>query len=352
MAGTTSEPSAKRMEVALVLQGGGALGAYEYGAILGLFDAMDKMKERQITLTGVTGVSIGAVNAACVVGADDRDDARKRLSDLWNDFAICAPFFSTDIALLGVPHFYTLWPSLTALYDTDQLLTTLSKHVCFATLNKNATAFVVTAVDVERGTLTWFANRKVGEIKATTITPKHVLASGSLAPQFAWTYVANGSEERPYWDGGIVDNTPLGAAIDSFSPEDEVDRFLVVMNLFPLKAERPNSLTQVNDRVDQLRFGNRLRQDTKNAQVINDMILTIERLKAYAPSKLREEIDEQYGKYKHVITVEVSLSGDAKYSDMDGFRDFSYQGIKSRRDKGREIAFPKIIDAFNTRRAA
>jgi NTE family protein len=342
-----SEKSAKPMEIALVLQGGGALGAYEYGAILGLFDAIERKKDRQITIRGVTGVSIGAVNAACVVGANDPSDARKRLRDLWNDFAIRAPFLSGEIALLGVPNFYKFWPSWTALYDTEQLLITLPRHVCFETLNRSETKFVVTAVDVESGELKWFANQKVGEIEPTTITPSHVLASGSLAPQFPWTDIADGAEPRHYWDGGIVDNTPLGAAIDAFTPGDGIDRFLVVMNLFPLKANRPMSFAQVNDRVNQLRFGNRLRQDTENARRINDMISTIERLIPYAPSQLQEEINKKYGAYKKVTTVQICLSGDEKYSDMDGFRDFSFQGIESRREKGREIAFAKITDAFN-----
>ena len=344
----------QEMEIALVLQGGGALGAYEYGAILGMFDAMDAEKEkgRQIALKAVTGVSIGAINAACIVGASDRNDARKRLGELWNDFMIRAPFLSGDIALLGVPNFYKFWPSWTALYDTDQLLTTLPKHVCFATLNASKTAFVVTAVDIESGELKWFANQKVGRIGPTKIEPKHVLASGSLAPQFPRTDIADGAEERHYWDGGIVDNTPLGAAIDAFSPEDGVDRLLVVMNLFPVKAKLPTSFAQVNDRVNQLRFGNRLRQDAKNARLIDDMISTIELLAPYAPPQLQKEVNEKYDTYKRVKTLEVSLSGDENYSDADGFRDFSCQGINARRDKGHDIAFPKLTDAFSNLPAA
>jgi NTE family protein len=352
MAGVESATSTKRTEVVLVLQGGGALGAYEYGGILGLFDAIEATKNREITIKAVTGVSIGAVNAACVVGANDRNDARERLLKLWNDFAIRAPFLSGEIALLGVPNFYTFWPTLTALYDTDKLLTTLAKHVCFETLNRSATIFIVTAVDVESGELTWFANQKVGDVLPTTITAKHVLASGSLAPQFPWTDVADGREPRHYWDGGIVDNTPLGAAIDAFTPEEEIDRFLVVMNLFPLKADRPVSFAQVNDRVNQLRFGNRLRQDVENAKLINKMISMIERLAPFAPQPLQREAKEKFGRFKQVKTVQISLSEDEKYFDMDGFRDFSFQGIEARREKGREIAFQKVTDEFNNPPAA
>ena len=55
-----------------------------------------------------------------------------------------------------------------------------------------------------------------------------MLASGSLPPQFPWTAIDGAS----YWDGGLVDNTPLGDAIEAFSSDGEAERLLVVMNLF------------------------------------------------------------------------------------------------------------------------
>ena len=93
MTGAVNKKSARPMQIGLVLQGGGALGAYEWGAILALFDLMDEYEKAQkkIALRIVTGVSIGAINAACIVGADNRDDARRRLAGLWNDFMIKAP---------------------------------------------------------------------------------------------------------------------------------------------------------------------------------------------------------------------------------------------------------------------
>ena len=145
------------MEIGLILQGGGALGAYEWGGILALFDLMDEAARagRNVTLRVVTGVSIGAINAACVVGASGRDDARRRLGALWNDFMIKAPAFvpaavTSNVALFEVPHFYRFAPSwnFTYLYQTKALLDTLSEHVDLAALNASGTAFVVTVLDV------------------------------------------------------------------------------------------------------------------------------------------------------------------------------------------------------------
>src|SRR4051812_31504674 len=174
----------KRIEVGVVLQGGGALGAYEWGAIEGLFDLMDDAaaQGQEIGLKAVTGVSIGAINGACVVGSTNRADARRRLAGLWSDLALETPlswidrridlsslglpsiFASRDLSLFGLPGFYVprtdVWnfPRWTSLYDTRPLLATLRRHVCFEALNASNTLFVVTAVDVEAGTLVRFRN--------------------------------------------------------------------------------------------------------------------------------------------------------------------------------------------------
>ena len=67
------------IEVGLVLQGGGALGAYEWGAIEALFDLMDRLEERvPVALKVVTGVSIGAINGACVVGVKGANGKERR----------------------------------------------------------------------------------------------------------------------------------------------------------------------------------------------------------------------------------------------------------------------------------
>ena len=244
-----------RVEVGLVLQGGGALGAYEWGAITALLDRMDaaqRERGRTVVLTGVTGVSIGAVNAACLVGSADRDDARARLRKLWEYLRLDAPPLlpaqaQRDLSLFGLPGFFTprsdYWNALrwTFVYDTRPLLNTLAEHVDFARLNASDTAFTVTAVDVNTGRLTRFSNPAgAGHARTprsgTRIRPAHILASGSLAPQFPWVQL----DGAHYWDGGLVDNAPLADAIDSFSADADVERLLVVFNLYPLRGRLPD----------------------------------------------------------------------------------------------------------------
>ncbi len=314
--------SGKRVEIGVVLQGGGALGAYECGGIGALLELMDEAEAAGCcpTLRAVSGVSIGAINAACVVGAHDRKDARRRLNGLWDDLTLDAPEFwpkqaQRDLSLFGLPGFYLPrfdlvgFGTWTAYYSTRPLLNTLRRHVDFAAINRSETTFVITAVNVESGELKRFCNRRLGSDEPCQITAKHVLASGSLPPQFPWTEIGH----ELYWDGGLVDNAPLGDAIDAFSSDEGVERVLVVLNIYPLRARKPRTLADVEDRMHELTFGNHLRQDRRSAERINDFIETIEQLTALVPpdtigADLQLRIDRAR-RCKSIRIVDIDVQG-------------------------------------------
>jgi len=353
--------AAKRIEIGIVLQGGGALGAYECGGIGALLELMDEAEASGCcpTLRAVSGVSIGAINAACVVGASDRKDARRRLNGLWDDLTLNAPEFwpkqaQRDLSLFGLPGFYLPrfdlvgFGTWTAYYNTRPLLRTLKRHVDFAAINRSDTTFVITAVNVESGELKRFCNRRLGSDEPCHITPKHVLASGSLPPQFPWTEI----ERAFYWDGGLVDNAPLGDAIDAFSGDADVERLLVVLNLYPLRARKPRSLADVEDRMHELSFGNHMRQDRRAAERINDLIETIEQLADRVPPdaigpELQQRIDRAR-RCKAIRIVNVDVQGvheidgtpaDQHHTDGQfGLGDFSRDTVRRRRDEGYRIA--------------
>src|SRR5262245_26279209 len=360
MAGMTK----KKVEIGLALQGGGALGAYECGAVTALLELMDDAEAigRDITLKCVAGVSIGAINAACVVGSTDRADARRRLAALWDAFTLATPWFwpqeaRRDLSLFGLPGFYAprsdLWafPTWTSYYDTRQLIGTLQRHVDFHALNASATAFIVTAVDVAAGTLRRFRNRAAPindeepEDAPVEIGPPHVMASGSLPPQFPWTTVGN----RLHWDGGIVDNTPLGDVIDAFTPDNQVDRLLIVMNVYPLHARVPANLNAVDDRVHELQLGNRMRQDRSTARRINALVETIEEFAALNPPKdpwLQARLEEarRYKVIDAITGIDFQDPNDGPVpavqdpsDDEFGLRDFSPPTVARRRQAGYDL---------------
>ena len=360
-----------RIEIGVVLQGGGALGAYEFGAMIALLELMDEIDipGRSVRLTAVTGVSIGAINAACVVGAKDRADARERLRSLWSDLSLDTPKYwwetaSRNLALFGVPGFYSprrdIWNffNWTDFYDTDPMLGTLKNHVDFVSLNASTTSFVVTAVDVSSGELIRFRNHPRENEAKIEIGPRHVLASGSLPPGFPAIAINDAS----FWDGGVIDNTPLGDAIEAFSGSDDVDRILVVMNLFRKKRATPKNMIEVNDRLSELRYGNRLRQDRANANTINQLVQTIDALAAAVPAgsldpSLEKRVhDAARFKTLNAITdidlADPDLMAKAGFSlssdDSGAFRDFSAAGVKRRHDVGYRLAQLKLQELFET----
>jgi NTE family protein len=366
------ETPSRPVEVGVVLQGGGALGAYECGALDALLELMDEFtaQGREIVLKVVTGVSIGSINAACVVGAKTRSDARARLNALWDDLMLEAPPFwmtaaQRDLAYFGLPGFYAprsdFWtvPTWTYVYDTRPLLVTLGRHVDFAALNASPTVFVVTAVEVVTGALQPFSNRPLKHVPATKIEPRHVLASGSLPPGFPWTEI----DGMPYWDGGIVDNTPLGLAIDAFSADAAVDRMLVVMNLYPLRARLPRNLAAVEDRLHELSFGNRLRQDHDTARRINALVETIEELAAkVAPDDRSEWLNARLDEARRYKIIDAIVNIDMQdpaatlvpstqnpADDKDGMRDFSPDTVRRRRRDGFKFAQDILRPAFENR---
>src|SRR5262249_53908967 len=352
----------ERVEIGLALQGGGALGAYECGAAPALLELMDGAEElgRSIVLKCVAGVSVGAINAACIVGAASRADACRRLAALWDDLTLVSPSFwpqqaQRDLSLFGLPGFYApradLWAfaTWTSYYDTRQLIGTLQRHIDFAALNASETAFVVTAADVASGELRRFRNRSAGVHDPDGDAPveieaRHILASGSLPPPFSWTAIGN----RLYLGGGIIAKTPPGDVIAAFTPGSEVDRLLIAMNLYPLRGRIPTNLAEVEDRIHEIERGSRMRQDRRAARRVNALIETIEDLAALVPpasldARLKARLDEArlYKIIDAITEIDFQDSGDgpepspqAAFDDQVGLRDFSSATVAHRRNLG------------------
>src|SRR3954452_6703948 len=199
-----------KVHTAVVLQGGGALGAYEFGVLKALFEERPGFKP-----VAVAGISIGAITAAVVGGA--KDDPISALDRLWREkltvsSGVCLPAqIDRSLAVLGNPGMYQLAPGFftspwtaTSIYDTQPLRQTLTELVDPAVLNDERTRVVVGAIKVDTGEMEFFDSRRPGGL-----TFEHVAASGSLPPGFPMTQI----DGRCYWDGGLFSNAPLPPAI-------------------------------------------------------------------------------------------------------------------------------------------
>jgi NTE family protein len=248
--------------VALMLQGGGALGAYHIGAYQAL-------AEHDLHPDWVAGISIGAINAAIIAG-NPPEHRIARLNALWE--AISWPDLPTKLALtpwqtlhnmasnaeallFGQPHFFTprpvnplllprAAPQQLSFYDTTPMLFTLRRFADFSLINSGTTRLSLGATNIASGDLEFFDNHR------QTIGPEHVLASGSLPPGFPATFV-NG---KLYWDGGCVSNTPLDAVVD----EAGYPRMVVfVIDLWDAAGSPPKTIGDVLWRAKQIQYASR-----------------------------------------------------------------------------------------------
>jgi NADPH-dependent 2,4-dienoyl-CoA reductase/sulfur reductase-like enzyme/predicted acylesterase/phospholipase RssA len=278
------------VQTVLVLQGGGALGAFECGVVKAL-------EEANIYADLVAGVSIGAFNAAII--AANPGKATHALEAFWRELSLNTPdvpneelrraVSSLQSLVFGSPHFFRprwLEPILspaqlptnwTSFYDPSPLKTTLSKYVAFEKLRDSPVRLLLTAVDVETGRLTTF------DSYVDEITPEHVLASGSLPPGFSWTTIAG----RHYWDGGLVSNSPLDQVIEVSGP---TGKNVYVVNLWADKRALPRTLPEVLARRDEIVFAEKISRSIRTWEYIDNYRKLVEEAMASLDPKKAEQI--------------------------------------------------------------
>jgi NTE family protein len=282
----------------LVLQGGGALGAYQAGAYEALAVAGQEPE-------WVAGISIGAINAALIAG--NRPENRvKRLRDFWEKVSsglqgssflpghqgrsLFNETSSWLATLFGVPGFFTprFPPPIFAMpateaalsfYDTAPLRATLAELIDFDRLNKDGVRVSVGAVNIESGNIRFFDTLK------DKLSADHIMASGALPPGFPPVVI----EGQSYWDGGLVSNTPLQHVIDEAHSEKNLCIFQV--DLFPARGEIPKTILEASEREKEIRFSSRTRFNTTAAQNTQRLNKAAQRLIAKLPESLRDDPD-------------------------------------------------------------
>ena len=284
--------------VVLVLQGGGALGAYQAG----VYEEIARIPKEP---TWVAGVSIGAINAALIVG-NPREKRVERLREFWDLVSSTAggiapwwdgqrtafhQFNALIAASLGVPGFYEPrvpppllqpegTPAAISFYDTAPLRATLERLVDFDLINNGTVRLSVGAVNVLTGNSKYFDN----QIDIEPIGPEHIMASGALPPAFAPVIIDN----EPYWDGGIVSNTPLQYVLDHRA----AGRIMIAqVDLFSARGTLPLNMAGVMSRQKDIMYSSRTRYNTDNLAKIQRNKKTILNLIAKLPAKARDTPD-------------------------------------------------------------
>ncbi|MDE1933528.1 patatin-like phospholipase family protein [Bradyrhizobium sp.] len=277
-------------QIALVLQGGGALGSYQAGVYESLADS-------GYLPDWIAGTSIGAINAAIIAGNAPKDrvaQLRKfwqeitsptvlwptRLSQPWASWQRTASALSS--ALFGQPDFFTPYsfndwiqkgPHL-SYYRTSALKSTLERLVDFERINKSKEMrFSVGAVNLRTGRLVYFDSAEI------TIRPEHVMASGALPPAFPPIEIEN----EHYWDGGLVSNTPLQYVLDYYPRRS---RLTFQVDVFPGHGQIPTNLDEVYEREKDIRYSSRTRVSTDEFQQRHEVRHAINELEKLLPPEV------------------------------------------------------------------
>ena len=285
-------------QVALVLQGGGALGAYQAGVAEGL-------AATGIEIDWVAGISIGAVNAAIIAGNPPAERAAK-LRSFWNRATSALPSLplfggggdlwreavhllsASYVAAAGVPGFFhpRLLPPMFApprsegalsFYDSTPLAATLDAHVDWDRLNSGATRLSVGAVNVETGNFRYF------DTASERIDARHIMASGALPPGLPPVEI----DGCWWWDGGLVSNTPLSHVLEHQSE----DLLVFQVDLFPARGDLPHTIIDVHSREKDIRYSSRTRQVTDQLIRLRKEREAIRKVLAKLPEALREDAD-------------------------------------------------------------
>ena len=289
-------------EVALLLQGGGALGSFQAGVY-------QRLDELGIDVSWVAGISIGAVNAAIIAG-NPPHRRLGRLKKFWLTVSGGLPnvvlpeidhireaahlMAAGAVATFGVPGMFRprLWPSMMmpegssgaiSFYDSAPLKDTLNACVDWDLLNDGPVRLSVGAVDVESGNFAYWDTRDPH--RPTRIDARHIMASGALPPGLPPIEI----DGRCYWDGGLVSNTPLAHVL-----EHQTDDMLVFqVDLFPAEGPKPRQMTDVYSRAKDIQYSSRTRQVTDQYLRLRREHKAIKTLLDKLPPDLKDDPDAQ-----------------------------------------------------------
>jgi NTE family protein len=290
--------SRKPEKLVLVLQGGGALGAYQAGAY-------EALAEAGMAPDWIAGISIGAINAAIIAG-NPPERRVERLRTLWERASLWLrgepvvpghaargafnQMSAAIAAIWGVPGLFAprvippfLQPQgsreALSFYDTLPLANSLAELVDFDRLNNGAVRLSVGAVHIKTGNFAYFdtAERK--------LAAAHIMASGALPPGLPPVLI----DGEAYWDGGLVSNTPLQYVLGGEGPREDLCVFQI--DLFSARGKMPQNLRDVAMREKDIRYSSRTRLNTdmmrKRQSVRHAMARLVEKL----PPELRQDPD-------------------------------------------------------------
>jgi NTE family protein len=326
-------------QTVLVLQGGGALGAYQ----VGVYEAL---AEAGVEPDWVVGTSIGAINAGLIAGSP-KGERVERLCEFWKRvqhgpaFSQFLPAWMAAAARnavavsTGVPSFFQPQPAAflsphlplgtddAGYYTTRPLMETLEKLIDFDQLNSGDVRLTVGASNVRTSEMVYFDSRDM-ELDA-----RHILASGALPPAFPAVRI----EGELYWDGGILSNTPVEVVFDDNPRRDSL---VFAVHIWNPHGPEPRSIWEVMNRQKDLQYSSRSNTHIARQRQLHRMRHIIAELGAMVPPTTADKALAELKSYGCTTTMHVVrlLAPSLEYEDHAKDIDFSPEGIRQRREAG------------------
>ena len=347
-----ARPASYDKKVALVLQGGGALGSYQAGVY-------EALASSEYLPDWVAGISIGAINAAIIAG-NAPENRVARLRSFWEEITAPTAWWPSGLSgplavwqqkasalsalMFGQPGFFAPcalqdWFSPekpTSYYSTNALKCTLERLVDFDRINNpKEMRFSVGAVNVRTGRFAYFDS---GEI---TIRPEHVMASGALPPGFPPIEI----DGEHYWDGGLVSNTPLQYVLDYYPRRS---RLCFQVDVFQGRGHLPKNLEEVSERDKDIRFSSRTRVNTDAFRQKHEVRHAINELHKLLPQEIaRTEQAKRLYAFGCVTEMDIVQLIFRPYEPQGASKDYEFSRgtMNARWEQG-------ISDASTTLRAA
>lgn len=320
--------------IVLVLQGGGALGAYQAGVYQALHEA-------GLEPDWVNGVSIGGINAALIAG-NPPERRVQRLREFWETITarpvwLVSPdgdamrrthnhwsaWLTTALGQDGFfkPRFPPAWlrprgaPGATSLYDTAPLRETLLRLIDFNLLNDGRTRVALGAVNIASGNFEYFDSKEMH------LLPEHVMASGALPPGLPMIEIGTSR----YWDGGLVSNTPLQHAFEASGSQSML---IFQVDLFSARGGVPRDLAHVMARAKEIQYSSRTRLTTDRFRVLRAKDVRLRAALAKVPEdKLTDEeraLKEELAHLSEVSLVHLIY----RHTAYEGaYRDFEFSAL-------------------------
>jgi NTE family protein len=328
-------------QVALVLQGGGALGAYQGGVYQALHEA-------GIEPDWIIGTSIGAINASIITG-NRPEDRLPRLREFWrrverpNFWGLFPAWTGIEAALSswstlanGIPGFFEANPRAfggahvplgadhAAYYSTEPLRKTLEELVDFSLINRKTPRLTVGAAHVRTSMMHYFDSREM------ELTPSHVMASGALPPAFPAVRI----DGELYWDGGILSNTPAECI---FEDNPRRNSLIFAVHLWHPTGDEPETIWQILHRHKDIQYSSRIsnhivrqRESHKLRHVISELLKFVPE-EARVDPRVKELAGYSCRTRMHVVRLLAPrLTNETHIKDID----FSPAGISARWEAG------------------